>query len=159
MKLNRYCWSISRNRWIQALTRRPGCWSTTRTPRLGRRRPGSSAWRSRSRSSPLRPGPSGCGSWRPAGRRSRPAQIGPHRSHRFWTPPVLTGLHQQQVYVFTWQESFPPMVRPAQIIWLVIPPYAELHWVLDTMGTFTSCSVWANDPEEQEGNLSENVEQ
>lgn len=46
------------------------------------------------------------------------------------------------VLTLTWQESFPPSLKPAQIMLLVIEPYEALHLVLDTMGTLTSCRFW-----------------
>lgn len=58
------------------------------------------------------------------------------------------------VLTLTWQESFPPSLKPAQIMLLVIEPYEALHLVLDTMGTLTSCSVWGKGRETARGKKS-----
>lgn len=58
------------------------------------------------------------------------------------------------VLTLTWQESFPPSLKPAHIMLLVSELYEALHLVLDTMGTLTSCSVWGKGRETARGKKS-----
>lgn len=55
-------------------------------------------------------------------------------------PDVFLILHVHVNFFVTWQASFPPSLRPAQIMLSVMtpPPYLQSHWWFPTTGTWTS---------------------